>query len=426
MNNYPRVLVVSNNSFSNTDSNGRTLGNLFIGWPKEKLAQFCISTDGPNFELCDNYYCITDKEALDAFLHFRKAQGKRLEPVIEKTVTGSRGEGKKTLLMMMARNLIWGAKRWKSKGFKKWVADFNPEIILLLFSDSSFILNIGTSLSKELNIPMAMFNTEGYYFFKSNYCRTKTKWDWLLFPIFQSLYRRQVRKTMAKVEYSMYLNQLLQADYDRTFGGPSAVLYTSSTLTPEEHVFNNDNPLFSYIGNLTFDRPKALMEVADVLQNINPSYKLDIYGKTLNKDSEDKLRNHPGISYKGFVKYDEVQKVIQNSDVLFHAETQDSRWEESLRYGFSTKIADSVSSGTCFVLYAPAHIACSQYIKETGAGWFADNKEDLKKKLEEILFNEEKRKAVLNKAQSVAATNHSLSNNGKKFREIICECVKNK
>lgn len=423
---YPRVIVIANNSFSNTDSNGRTLGNLFVGWPKDKLAQFCISTDGPNFELCDNYYCITDKEALNAFLHFRKAQGKRLESSEEKTVTGSKGEGKKTLLMMMARNLIWGANRWKSKAFKKWVADFNPEIILLLFGESAFMLNIGTSISKELNVPLVMFNTEGYYFFKSNYCRTKTKWDWLLFPIFQGLYRKQVRKTMARVEYSMYLNQLLQADYDKEFGGPSTVLYTSSALENEDHQFNSEHPVFSYIGNLTFDRPKALMEVADVLQSINPLYKLDLYGKPLDKIIEDELINHPGISYKGFVKYDEVQKVIRNSDVLFHAESQDRRWEESLRYGFSTKIADSVSSGTCFVLYASAQIACSQYIKETGAGWFADNIVDLKKSLEEILFNEGKRQEVLNRAKLVARENHSLSNNSKKFREIIIDCVSKK
>ncbi|MEG2402761.1 MAG: hypothetical protein RSB34_07500, partial [Muribaculaceae bacterium] len=63
---YPRTLVISNNSFSLTNSNGRTLGNFFIGWPKESLAQFCISSDGPNYDICNNYYCITDKEALKA------------------------------------------------------------------------------------------------------------------------------------------------------------------------------------------------------------------------------------------------------------------------------------------------------------------------------------------------------------------------
>lgn len=424
--NYPRVLVISNNSFSNTDSNGRTLGNLFAGWPKERLAQFCISTDGPNFDLCDNYYCLTDREVLDASLHLRKAEGRKLIPENHTRTTGSRGEGKKTLLMMLARNVIWGRNRWRSKGFEEWISDFKPEAILLFFSDSAFMLHIGTTLSKELGVPLMMYNTEGYFFFKSNYCRTKTKWDWLLFPIYQGLYRKQVRKTMKMVVFSMYLNQLLQADYDREFGGPSAVLYTSSALQFEEHPFNSEHPAFSYIGNLTFNRPKALMEVADVLQSINKSFVLNIYGKPLNKETEEELRSHPGISFKGFIPYEEVLRVIHNSDVLFHAETSDERWEESLRYGFSTKIADSVSSGTCFVLYAPAHIACSQYIQSTKSGWFADTKDGLRRCLEEILYDEGKRKAVQENAKRTAETNHSQSKNSQVFQQIICDNVNKK
>ena len=424
MKNYPRVLVVSNNSFSNTNSNGRTLGNLFIGWPKNKLAQFCISTDGPNFDLCDNYYCITDKDVLKAFLCFRKAQGEKLVPTKETIVIGSRGIGKKTIFLMLVRNAIWAWNRWRSKVFKKWVEDYNPEVILFYMGDSAFMLNIATSLSKWLDIPLVMFNTEGYYFFKSNYFRTKTKLDWLLFPIYQGLYRKKVRKTMKRVKYSLHLNQLLKDDYDREFGGSSCVMYTLSTLNYKYHVFRDINPVFSYIGNLTFNRPKALMEVADVLQSINPSYKLDIYGKTRDKETEGELINHTGISYKGYINYDEVQKVIHDSDILFHAESLDKNREESLRYGFSTKIADSISSGACFVLYAPSDIACSEYIKMTKAGWYADNKIDLKKCIEEILYDKKKRQEVLSNALRIAKVNHNQSNNCKLFNSILNDCIK--
>ena len=224
----------------------------------------------------------------------------------------------------------------------------------------------------------------------------------------------------------IFVNQLLKTDYDKEFGGPSAVLYTSSALQFKERPINSINPTFSYIGNLTFNRPKALMDVADVLQGINKSFVLNIYGKPLNVETEKELRNHPGISFKGFISYQEVLQVIYNSDVLFHAETKDERWEESLRYGFSTKIADSVSSGTCFVLYAPAHIACSQYIQSTKSGWFADNKDDLRRCLEEILYDEGKRKAVLENAKRIADTNHSQSKNSQVFQQIICDNVNKK
>lgn len=72
MNNNPRVLVISNNGFSKTKSNGRTLGSLFQGWPKEILAQFYISSDNLDFGVCNNYFNFTDKEALLSLLNIRK------------------------------------------------------------------------------------------------------------------------------------------------------------------------------------------------------------------------------------------------------------------------------------------------------------------------------------------------------------------
>lgn len=422
---YPRVLVISNNSFSKTDSNGRTLGNFFMGWPKERLAQFCVSSDGADFDVCDNYRCITDGEVINARKHFRKAQPVDLVHTSQVHNIGSRGKERKTAFLMLCRSLLWHDDIWKTKQLHDWIDKFNPDIVLVMFSDSTFILEMATFISKMRRIPLMMYNSEGYYFFKHNYFRTKTWCDWLWFPIYQRVYKKQVERTMRRVSFSIYCNDLLQNDYNLRFSGPSAVLYTSSTLKFESHLFDADKPVFSYMGNLTFNRPKALMEVADVLQSINPSYKLDVYGKPMDKEMEETLINYPGISFKGFVSYEEVQKVIRKSDILFHAETRDKRWEESLRYGFSTKIADSVSSGTCFLLYAPSYIACAQYIKETNSGWFADNKSDLRKAIEDILFNEGKRNEVLFNAQVVAVKNHSLSNNCQIFRQLVCECLNN-
>ena len=77
--NYPKVLVVANNSFSETSNMGRTLGSFFKGWPLDRIAQFCISTTEPDYSVCQNYYMITDREMLRAFLHFRKASRVSIE-----------------------------------------------------------------------------------------------------------------------------------------------------------------------------------------------------------------------------------------------------------------------------------------------------------------------------------------------------------
>lgn len=64
---YPKVLVISHNCFSTSGSNGRTLGNFFVNWPKEAIAQFFIFNEIPDSSVCENYFRVTDTEALKAF-----------------------------------------------------------------------------------------------------------------------------------------------------------------------------------------------------------------------------------------------------------------------------------------------------------------------------------------------------------------------
>lgn len=420
---YPRILVIANNSFSLTDSNGRTLGNLFIGWPKECLAQFCISTDGPNFDVCENFYCVTDSEVLNARMQFRKAKRRDIKPSAENATVGENGRGKKNVLRMLVRDFLWHRDVWDTKEFRKWIDEFAPQIIMVLYSDSAFILDMATYLSKQRDIPLIMYSTEGYYFFKGYYFRNKSRFNNLILPMYQWRYRRHVEKMMSRVSRSMYLNDLLQEDYHKRFNDKSIVLYTTSTLEPTGRVFDKDNFKFSYIGNMTFGRPKVLLEIADVLQEMTPKWRLNVYGKPLNEKDETMMKEHPGIAFHGFVGYDEVVKVMRESDVLFHAEAQDERWHESLKYGFSTKIADSISSGACFVLYSNPSIACARYIQKTGSGWFASDKSTLRSCIEEIVNNPERRNAVLEKAKTIAEQNHNTEVNSEKFKALIQQAI---
>lgn len=421
---YPRILVVSNNSFSLTNSNGRTLGSFFVGWPKSHLAQFCISTDGPNFELCDNYYCLSDNIVLKSFLKLKVAKGKKLkqEDFYEQKKSPVK-RNIKTPLKAIIRNFVWKMARWESLHLREWITSFRPDILLFQSGDSIFMLNIAMAISQRYNIPIVIFNTEGYYFFKKNYMK-KGILDKSLFSLYQNLYKKQFRKIVNMASLSIYGNELLKNDYDKEFNTNSMVLYTGSTLPFEEKPFAQSSPRFSYIGNLGHNRYKALMEIGDVLQSINKNFYLDVYGNTTSK-IENILRNYPGLRFHGFINYEEVKRVISESDVLFHAETQEDSYRESLRYGFSTKIADSLSSGKSFFLYSSPDIACAVYIKKTGAAWFADNKNSLKEKLICLLKEKEMREEILIRAKQIVAKNHSIPNNCMTFKKILDEIAFN-
>ena len=428
MNNYPRVLIISNNSISKSSNTGRTMANLFTGWPKDRLAQFCISTIEPDYGVCDNYYLLTDRSVLNAFKHFRK--GKRCD--IEKN-KGTEGNTivagsvmKKTPLKMLIRQMVWCGRRWESEEFVKWVDEFNPDMIFLWNSDCIFILDIARTISEEKNIPIVMYNTEGYYCYDKNIYKKDKLIGGSLYSIFHYIYKRHFRKMMKKVVVSIHLNSMLRDDYHSAFGGRDIVLYTGSNLRFDSSSLHLDTPVFSYLGNLAFERHSALIEIAEVLQSINKSYKLDVYGQTPSKEVEDAFNDNPGIDYHGMVSYEDVVKVIYNSTILFHAETQNKKMIYFLRYGFSTKIADSIASGHPFVMYSPIDIAGAKYVAETGAAWYAKDKKELKDAIMSILNDDCERQRVLEIAKQTAINNHDAKRNSLVIQnELIQICEKN-
>ena len=419
---YPKVLVISNNSFSKTSNNGRTLGNLFIGWPKDRLAQFCVSTTEPDYDICDKYYILTDRSVLDGFKHFRK--GKKCDIDKSKGTEGNTVIGGKkvykTPWKALLRHIIWSGKRWNSSEFQEWVNDFNPDMVVAMNSDATFILDIATHISETWEIPLVMYNTEGFYFFKENYLYPSKWFSNSAYNLYQYIYKRHFRRMMGRVVLSVHLNSMLQNDFCQEFGGNHTVSYTGSTLSFDSTNLHVDKPTFTYLGNLGFNRPSVLIEIAEELQSISPNFKLDVYGKIPFPEIESRFAACQGINYKGLIPYEEVKEVMYDSTILFHAESQSEEFEEALRYGFSTKIADSISSGHPFLMYSSPNIAGAKYIIDTGAGWHAKNRVELRETILSILTNEKERNKVLSIAKEVSQRNHNVFKNSEEWKNLLC------
>lgn len=400
-----------------SNSNGRTLGNLLIGWPKECLAQFCLSLIDPNLNLCENYFSVSDSDAVKAFLH-KPIRAKRSEQPRADLGSAPKNTKKyRTALRMLVRNFVWNTDAWKKSGYDAWVDDFKPDIVLFQTGDAAFMCDLARKTAERLHVPLVQFNTEGYYFFDTTWF--DPHWtDCFCFPLLRNMYRNSFRKLMQQTSHSVFLNNKLKEDYDKEFGEKSSVLFTGSSCKFEPKVFNNETPKFSYIGNLGINRPLALMEIAEALQAIDKSYHLDVYGK-LPRGEESVFDNCSAVRYHGLVSYEEVQNIIRASDVLFHAESKVGQWINNLQYAFSTKIADSLASGSNFFMYAPSYLACSKYIIDNDAAWYAENKEDLVPVLKELLANSEKREQYVVKAKLLAEENHNAAKNVERFKQTI-------
>jgi len=416
-----KILVISNNSFSKTNSNGRTLGNFLIGWPKDSLAQFCISTTEPDFEVCQNYFCIPDMNVFDAFKHFRKA---KRSPILDCMNTAANTRiltsrpSIKTATKALIRHVVW-KNRWDSEEFRNWVDEFKADVVLVMNSDSAFLLEIARKISERKAIPLVMYNTEGFYFFEQDYMKEISFIDKASFCLYKRIYRNAFRKLMQKTSLSMHLNGKLCKDFKEEFGGKHEVLYSSSSMKNKEYVCDYNNPIFNYLGNFGFDRASALLDIADVLRDINPEFKLHVYGRIPTDEITNRFKACSNILLEGFVTYEQVKHLMYHSTILFHAESQDAKYEESLRYGFTTKIADSLSCGVPFLMYSRPSVAGADYIIETKAGWYASNKRELKECIIQVLYNSERRSIVLERAKEIAFLNHNEKRLRVKFVQLI-------
>ena len=419
---YPKVLIVSNDCLSLSGSNGRTLRNILLGWPREKLAQFYIQNNTPDFTVCANYYRVTDGQALRAFLGKGCDGGVVTETSADKetaakTAPAGKGPGR-TALTMLARELVWRSGRWRREDFRCWVETFRPEVILLQVGDCGFMLRLAEEFSEQYHAPLVIYNSEGYYFKDFDYFRAKGPAHWC-YPLFRRQLRRQFQRVLPKAARSVYICEPLQREYDREFGLPSETIYTATEVRPRANPPENPQFRASYLGGLGVGRYQGLMEIGTALHDISEELCLDIYGPVPDDGVRQALESCPGVRYRGVVPYREVLKTMESSDLLVHAESFEPFYREDLKFAFSTTLADSLASGVCFLLYAPEELACAQYLNENGAAWVVSDPAKLREILRTLVKHPAERERYLKNAAALVERNHSAGKNTARFREVL-------
>lgn len=416
-----RILLICPGPFSKTDNDGQTLEDIFQRWDRECLAQFYIQDIAPDFDYCNNYYRVSDRGVLKYLL------GKSYNPDpccnrndVNRSTRIDRKQIRKTPVTMLIRELLWHLSRWEFNGFYDWVKSFAPDLLFFEIGDNSYMMKFVTKLQEKLNIPLLVHNTEGFYFFEESCYKRATSFENWFYPIVHRRVLKSYAEVMRHSAYVLYSCDKLKQDFDAIFDVPSSVIYKSGNCTRRKKNRNFNGSLrISYVGNLGYSRPDAIIEVADVIKTIAPDYSVEVYGGCKTIADKKHLEEHPNIIYKGFVDFATAAQVVSDSDILLHVES--ALAGDDVKYGFSTKIPDSLASGNCFFMYAPDSVAGAAYLKQHVPEAVAFTREELKDKLELLIRDRELRQMVISKELKLAATNHNKVMIAKIFREIIDE-----
>lgn len=302
---------------------------------------------------------------------------------------------------------------WNNKLFKKWLDDFHPDLVFFASGDYSFIYRIAYKIAKKRNIPLVVSCMDDYYF--NNHNRNK------LFGGFtHNLFMKQVKKTMSYAQTVFCICEKMSRDYSKLFHIDCYTLHTPSTI--KGPLAGETKNKISYIGNLGYQRYFQLVQIGKALKELNlpegPSV-IDVYSSESSEEILKYLAEENGIKFHGQIPFDEVKGVIAESLAVIHTESFDEDIANSVRYSVSTKIADSLASGTCILAYGPKDIASIEYLAENNAAFVIDNPESLKSKLYEFIFDQEQRHRIQDNALKLAKENHDIKINTRFLATVL-------
>lgn len=426
---YPRVLVISNNCFSSSGSNGRTLANLFSGWPASELAQFYIAPQEPDSSVCTQYFRVTDREALRSLCGRGGPVGGPIGvdngEMKENSAVRDVRPIAKTPTTSLVRHIVWSLGSWRRRGFMSWVEAFNPRLLLLQAGDAPFLFALARDLAHRLKVPLVILSTEDYYFKTQNYMlpsRHKILSS-LSYAVFSRVLSSQARRAFAATALAVLNSDGLRLLHEKEFGVRAETVMPLTSLKPRTTASKHPLPTLSYLGNLGHGRHVSLMEIGAALQRIDSRLHLDVYGRTPEARVRADLESAPGVRYEGVVPYDQVVAVLHRVDVLVHAESFLDCHRMQIKYAFSTKLADYMASGACVFVYAPPELLLTRYLEDTGAAAVVTDPVDLERTLERLISSEAERLRYAEQALMVAARNHSSERNIDRFQTILSNVV---
>lgn len=415
-----KVLVLSNDALTDSNANGRTMKMLLKSLDKEHIAQFFIH-GVIDTAVCHHYFQVSDKDVIQSLLPTAgRKKRKQTESIDTKNQKiKNKINHPRTCKNMFLRDFAWRTYRWWKADFTEFIESYKPELIILQAGDCPFMFNIAYRIIKKYNLPLLVYNSESYVIRRTLFhgANEHNIWHRLL----KKELDKQYRLVMSEKPFCVYNIQKLNDDFQRYYPheGRSAVVRISSNCNHYEYNQSTKNSDFivSYCGTLGGGRPAMLAEFADILKKVSAQATLIICGRIETEDELQWFEERDNIDYRGFVSYQEVQQIIEKSDLIIDCNGIERL--EARYYEFSTKIADCLACGIPFLSYANRDYPYVKYLELNKAAFVAESKEELIEELNMIINSMEYRCSLLPNALQLAQMNHSPDKNAEIFFNII-------
>lgn len=413
---YPKVLVISNNPFSETSNNGKTYASFFKGWSKNKLAQIYFTNENPSLEVCGNYFNFFINNSFESKENSINKKNNLKNSLYSKI--------KEMPIASFIFNILWLRRIKKSEQMMfEFIENFNPEVIFFVGGRLSYTYKMVNLIAEKCDIPIYIYYTDDYFIPENNK---------IFMKINQYLFLKEAGKTIDKAKSIFVIGNKMKKEYEKKFNKKCIPIMNSIDFSEYEniHFKQPGNQLkIAYFGGLHLKRLDSILNFAKVVEkdnNINDkNTSIDIFSiSQLDNSQIEKISAFNNLKFKGKIDSNKIKTKMNEYDVLLFVESFDKEMINRTHLSLSTKIPEYLAVGKPIFAIGPKESGSIEYLKDIGLSYVVDhnNLGLINKEYKSLLLNKERYLDTYKESRTHVKLNHSYERSHEILRKELSSC----
>jgi glycosyltransferase involved in cell wall biosynthesis len=442
---YKKILIIGQ-PFTKQSGGGITLSNLFEGWDKDKLAVAATGHELGNvdFSICDNYYCLGEKEHRWIFplnyLQRKFSSGKidQSSSIICNKISDSHRTKTSDLRNFAVNSLLFPSLQYLgmshclskieiSEEFMDWFDKQCPDVVYTQLSSLELIKFV-FELVKVREVKLIIHIMDDW--------PTTIVRPGLFSNYWKRVIDKELRRLLDKSTALMSICKAMSDEYRERYGKNFIPFHNPIDLSVWKGQSRNDwkvGKIFRilYAGRLGKITLKSLVDICEAMTDINVE-RTEIIFEILTPDSFKHdlkvLKKYKGVEVRPYIQHYEMPAKLKSMDLLIIPLDFNKENLRFVRYSMPTKTSEYMASGTPILVYAHKDTALVKYAKEGGWGYVVDEEDKalLKKGLIDLITDIDLRREIGEKAIKVAFKNHNADVIRNEFQNVIIQSAQTK
>jgi glycosyltransferase involved in cell wall biosynthesis len=414
----PRLLFITPAAFNRTTGGGVTFGNLFSGWPKDRLATAHSDPVPTTDETCEKYYHLGADELR------RWGPLERMAPAAP-GAAATAAPAPRSRLRRMARIAIFGQQLpdsgTLSASLERWIEYFRPEVLYSILGTNG-MMQLVLAVQRRFRLPLVVH-------FMDDWPEASYRGG-LISPFERQRMQRLLRETLERATLRLGICEAMCEAYSARYGVPFQAFHNAVDVARWSGVAVERRPKeVVYIGSIfAAAQLESLVDCCQAAARLrDEGVRLSIYSPAMYAEAHrrrlvvaDNIALHDTIS-------DDAAffRRIASADVLLLPVNFDAATVRYIRYSMPTKLPAYLFSGTPILAYGPAEVAQVSYLVKEDAALVVRERgvERVAENLRRLLGDEDLRARLGSNARRLALERHDLRAVRPRFQQALAGAV---